>query len=162
MLVGYIGALTSDAHLAEDLAQETLLTAGRIFSRLEQDANFGAWLRGIARNKVREHRRAAARRPLVVDSRIVEGMEEVLTAFDPSARGEESWGGNLEILRACIGKLKEGLRAAIESVYQRDQSLKEAGLELEASPVAVGQRLSRARNQIRKCVELQRQRNGDP
>ena len=31
MLVGYLSALLGDAHLAEDLAQESLLTADRIF-----------------------------------------------------------------------------------------------------------------------------------
>ena len=87
MLVDYLSALLGDAHLAEDLSQETLLTADRIFDRFEPGGNFAAWLRGIARNKIREHRRAVARRPLVVDSRVVDGMEEVLGMFDQPAGG---------------------------------------------------------------------------
>ena len=42
MLVGYLGAVLGDPHLAEDLTQQTLHTADRIFDRFEPDGNFGA------------------------------------------------------------------------------------------------------------------------
>ncbi|MBT8037274.1 MAG: sigma-70 family RNA polymerase sigma factor [Verrucomicrobiae bacterium] len=155
MLVDYLSALLGDVHRAEDLAQETLLTADRIFDRFEQGGNFGAWLRGIARNKIREHRRSIARRPLMIDSRVLDGMEEVLSIFDTPAGVEERWGGRLGVLRTCIGKLKSGLRAAIEAVYFGDHSLKEAAIELGASPAAVGKRLSRARALLKQCADLQ-------
>jgi len=48
MLVGYLGAVLGDPHLAEDLTQQTLQTADRIFDRFEPDGNFGVSLRGIA------------------------------------------------------------------------------------------------------------------
>lgn len=155
MLTCYLTGILGDSHLAEDLAQETFLAAHRSLDRFEPGQNFGAWLRGIARNKVREQRRAAARRPLVVDSRIVEGMEEIFTVFDRPAPGGDSWGERLDVVRICIGKLKSGMRRTIECVYQRGHSLQETAAELDSSVAAVGQRLSRARTLIRQCVARQ-------
>jgi RNA polymerase sigma-70 factor (ECF subfamily) len=162
MLVAYLGALAGDTHTAEDLAQETLLTAHKIFERFRAGDNFGAWLRGIARNKLREQKRAFARRPLVVDSRVLDGMEEVLEIFDSpaSGAGESAWGDRLEVLRTCISKLKSGLQAAIECVYRGDCSLKEAARKLGASPAAIGQRISRARNLLRQCADLELRKKG--
>lgn len=154
MLMCYLAGVLGEKHLAEDLTQETFLTAHHLLDRFEAGGNFGSWLRGIARNKVREHQRAAARRPLVIDSRIVEGMEQVYTLFDAPDTGAGSWGERLEVVRDCMAKLKSKLRSAVESVYQRGRTLREAAAELEASTAAIGQRLTRARRLIRECTEL--------
>ena len=158
MLECYLKGITGESHLAEDLTQETFLVALKQIDRFEPGGNFGAWLRGIARNKVREHRRSAARRPLLVDSRIVEGMEQVFGLFDAPDASGSAWGERLEVVRACIGKLKSRLRSAVECVYQRGKSLQEASAELDCSAVAVGQRLTRARRLIRECAELNTKR----
>jgi len=159
MLLCYLRAIVRDGHLAEDLVQETFLTAHKSLDRFEDGGNFGAWLRGIARNKVRENQRASARRPLVIDSRIVAGMEEVYTMFDrPEALGVQ-WGDRLDVVRACAAKLKLKLRQAIECVYQRGRTLQEAAGDLEVSAEAIGQRLTRARRLIRECVQLNQPTN---
>ena len=160
MLVAYLGAILGDPHLAEDVTQETLVTAHRSAGRFDPGSSFEAWLRGIARNKVREHRRAAARRPLVIDSRIVDGMEQVFGVFDSGRPGSGTWEERIDIMRDCIGKLASKLRRAVEYVYDGDRSLKEAAAELNSTPEAVGQRLSRARRLIRKCAELGLKRKG--
>ena len=153
MLECYLKGITGESHLAEDLTQETFLVALKQIDRFEPGGNFGAWLRGIARNKVREHRRSAARRPLLVDSRIVEGMEQVYSLFDAPGEGGGAWGDRLQVVRECIGKLRSKLRGAIESVYLRGKTLGEAAQELDSKPEAVGQRLSRARRLIRECAQ---------
>ncbi len=150
MLLSYLTGVLGEAHLAEDVTQETFLTAHKSLDKfVSPRGGFGAWLRGIARNKVREHHRASSRRPLVVDSRIVDGMEEVYSLFD----GGDAWNGRMEVLRRCVAKLKEKLRSAIEAVYQRNRSLADAASELNSSAEAIGQRLTRARRLIRECVE---------
>ena len=156
MLTCYLKALVGDAHIAEDLAQDTFLAAYQSLDRFETGANFGAWLRGIARHKALDHQRTAARRGLVVDSRIVEGIEDVYTLFDtatePTAAG--AWADRLDRLRYCIGRLSDRLRESVERVYQNGLSLREAAEDLQSTPEAVGQRLTRARQQIRTCIEL--------
>lgn len=159
MLLCYLKGVVGDVHLAEDLVQESLLTARGAIGRFDPKAgSFGVWLRGIARNKVRENKRAGARRPLVVDSRVVEGMEEVFSMFDQPSTEADEWGGRLEVLRSCVRKLKGTLLPAIEAVYTRGLSLKEAAADLGASAEAIGQRLTRGRRLIRECVE----RNQNP
>ncbi|MDX1565070.1 MAG: sigma-70 family RNA polymerase sigma factor [Phycisphaeraceae bacterium] len=150
MVLTYLRAVVADEHLAEDLTQETLLAAQRSLQTFEEGGNFGAWLRGIGRNKVLESRRAAARRHLVVDSRIVEGMEEVYELFDEQAG---PWTERLPTVRRCIAALNDTLRGAIEAVYARGQTISQAAASLGASFEAVAQRLSRARTLIRRCVQ---------
>lgn len=55
---------------ADDLAQEVMVVVLREVGRFERrrDGSFRKWLRFVAVNRVREHRRAAARRPHPADA----------------------------------------------------------------------------------------------
>ncbi len=152
MVLTYLGTLVGDRHLAEDLAQETFLAAYGSLSKFREDGNFGAWLRGIARNKALEDRRASARRPLVADSRIVEGMEDVYAMLDEPRPDAEMWTERLALMRACVAGLSEKLKTAVEEVYQGGLSLREAAKVLGSSYEVVAQRLSRARALVRECM----------
>jgi RNA polymerase sigma-70 factor (ECF subfamily) len=157
MLLGYALALMNgDGHDAEDVVQETLLAAYRSLACFEKGANFAAWLRGIARNKALESRRATRRRRIVVDSRIVEGIDEVYALFDAASHGEENWTERMQrLLDRCLQRLSRKLRDAVVRVYREDLSLQEAAAALGATPDAVAQRLSRARESLRRCVSAQ-------
>jgi RNA polymerase sigma-70 factor (ECF subfamily) len=154
MLLCYARVLTyGDEHEAEDVVQESLLTAHRRLETFRRGEDLGRWLRGIVRNKVLESRRAARGRRAVVDSRIVAGMEEVYAIFDGPA-DEEQWRERLQrLLRHCIERLSQHLKETVIRVYQEGLSLREAAVALKASSAAVAQRLSRARELIRKCVQ---------
>ena len=154
MVLCYLKSLTGDAHLAEDLAQETFLTAQHAIGNLRESENFAAWLRGIARHKVLDFKRKAARRGLIVDSRIVDGMEEVYVLFDAGNRDGEAWRERVAALNLCVAKLSDSLREAIEVVYRKGASLRVAADQLGISFEAVGQRLSRGRSQVRRCIML--------
>ncbi len=157
MVFAYLRSMVKDTHLAEDLTQDTFVSAQSSLSKFEEGGNFGSWLRGIARNKALMHWRSARRHPLVIDSRVVDGIDEVFDELD--RRGEEGdwWESRRRAVRDCIHRLSGRLKTAVECVYSRGQSLDEAAVALESSRAAVGQRLSRARNQIRKCVNLKLQ-----
>ena len=155
MLVAYLRSLGADAHLAEDLAQETFLAAYQSLDSFDEGGNLGGWLRGIARNKTLMHWRAAAvRPPLSTDARCVEGIDEVFEAMDRQKEESDWWEDRREILRQCIAQLSSSLRRAIERVYSEGETLDEAAATLSSTRLAIGQRLSRARNQIRQCVTL--------
>ncbi len=155
MLMAYGRAVLGDYHDAEDLVQETLSAAYRSIDTFEKGGNFGAWLRGIARNKMLESRRAVARRRLVVDSRIVEGMEDVFSMFDgPSAR-HATWEERLVLIRRCVAKLGLNLKIAVNLMYAEDLSLRAVARRLGVSQTAAAQRLFRARNLVRECVAVQ-------
>lgn len=157
MVRAYLRGLVLDRGLAEDLTQETILAAFQSLAGFERGGNFGAWLRGIARNKAKDSRRAAARRPLIVDSRIIEGMEEVYGLFDAPQPSHGKWEDRLHVVRECVGKLSGTLRQTVILTYEQGCSLKETAGALDCSFAAVGQRLSRAREMIRKCVAMKLQ-----
>jgi RNA polymerase sigma-70 factor (ECF subfamily) len=155
MIVVYLRSLGADAHLAEDLAQEAFLTAYQSLDSFDEGGNFGSWMRGIARNKALMHwRAAAARPPLSADPRSVEGIDEVFEAMDRQSEEGDWWAERREIMKECIRQLSSHLQRAIERVYTEGETLDEAAATLGATRLAIGQRLSRARNQIRKCVTL--------
>lgn len=152
MVVAYLRSLVGDAHLAEDLAQETFLAAYQALSQFESGGNFGAWVRGIARNKAKMHWRSASRRPLLIDSRVVEGINEVFDSLDRKEEEGDWWEERRTVLRGCVSRLSDHLRAAVDQVYSQDQNLDEAASVLGSTRAAIGQRLSRARNLLRECV----------
>jgi RNA polymerase sigma-70 factor, ECF subfamily len=155
MLLCYARVLMNgNDHDAEDVVQETLVTAHERLSTFRQGGNFGCWLRGIARNKVLESHRAARGRRAIVDSRILEGIEDVYGMFDPSALGEEQWPDRVRrLLRGCVGRLSRPLREAMARVYEEGMSLQAAAGALKSTRAAVAQRLSRARDLVRQCVQ---------
>ena len=154
MVLAYLKSLVRDEHLAEDLTQETFLAAQAGLEGFIKGASFGAWVRGIARNKVLESRRAAARHPMVADSRIIEGMEEVYSVLDSPGVDRESWSDRVRLLRDCTSKLSGPLREAVSEVYQQGRSLQEAARVLEVSFSSVAQRLHRARELLFECISM--------
>lgn len=154
MVVAYLRAMVSDAHLAEDLTQETFLAANESLAGFDPDGDFGRWLRGIARNKALMHWRAQRSQPLLIDSRVLDGIEEVFDHYGREREEGNWWDGRRSAMLHCVSLLSDHLKAAIERVYDRGDSLDEAALALGTNPATVGQRLSRARKQIRECVGL--------
>ncbi len=153
MLLCYARALMQGHEQdAEDVVQEALLTAHQRLETFRKDENFGRWLRGIVRNKALESHRAARRRA-IVDSRILEGIEDVYILFDIPSLTEEPWQERIRrLLRRCVDRLSPPLHEAVVRVYQNGLSLRETAAACNATPAAVGQRLSRARELLRTCV----------
>ena len=160
MLLAYATALCrGDRHAADDVVQETFLVAYRQLAmfRAESDGSFGRWLRGIARNKALEAHRARGGGRVVADSRIIEGMEDVFGSLDGAGTGDETWPDEVRRrLAECLGRLGTRLQAAVLRVYRDGLSLSAAAAAEGASYAAVAQRLSRAREAIRACVEERR------
>jgi RNA polymerase sigma-70 factor (ECF subfamily) len=158
MLVCYARTLLGgDEHQAEDVVQESFLTAQRRLDDFREGANFGSWLRGIARNKVLERQRQANHRSILIDSRVIEGMDDVFAMFDPGPAAEEPWRERLlRIMGICLGKLPPPMRDVMDCVYRQGLTLREAAENLKSTPAALAQRVCRARELIRECVQRQR------
>jgi RNA polymerase sigma factor (sigma-70 family) len=97
--------MVRDAHLAEDLVQETMIAAHESLDGFEPGGNFGRWLRGIARNKALMHWRSEKRHPLLVDSRVVEGIDEVFDGLDRNPAEIDWWESRKLALRDCVALL---------------------------------------------------------
>ena len=162
MVLAYLRSMVKDPHLAEDLVQETFLSAQAAIGTFDKSGNFGRWLRGIARNKAKMHWRSAKRSPLMVDSRVVEGIDDVFNSLDRHQEDSDWWESRKQALRDCIKRLSKHLKGAIEQVSFHGQSLEEAATSLDSTRAAVGQRLTRARADIRICVQQKLQSGSTP
>lgn len=154
MLVAYARALMKgNCHTADDLVQESYVTACSRISEFRDGADFGAWLRGIARLKAMEMWRKDRRSELIQDPEILEGIEETFASFDrPTSAG--SWKEEArERLSHCLSRLNEGLRRLVCLIYQTGVEFRSACAELQLSEAAAYQRLSRARELLRQCVQ---------
>jgi RNA polymerase sigma-70 factor (ECF subfamily) len=148
-LVAYLYAQCGDFHAAEDLAQEALLIASRKREHYFPEADFGAWLRAIARNVWMRERRAGRRRPL-----LAEGVAEELAddLFAAPAYAEPRWQAEKAALADCLGELdgedRKLLRGHFSAARRYGELARRAGRTLAWVKV----RMFRARRQLADCI----------
>jgi RNA polymerase sigma-70 factor (ECF subfamily) len=150
-LRAYVAAISADLGAVDDLAQEVFLRAFQAIERLSDVEVFGAFLRGIARNTVKEHYRRDFRRA----QRYVEFVD---AAMEIGGRGDDdpSWiddGRLLDKLRSCLGRLPQRSRRILDLRYQQEKRSAEIGNELEMNGPAVRAALRRIRRALLKCIQ---------
>ncbi|WP_165233573.1 sigma-70 family RNA polymerase sigma factor [Aquisphaera insulae] len=145
----YIAAQVHHLDDVDDLAQEVFLAAYRGLHEFRQGDDFGAWLRGIARNKVYQHFRKTTRRnramgrfkELVV--RTTEKKLEVAVQGD----GEDS----IELLLQCISKLPDRMRHIVRAGLDGSKPT-DLAENLNTTLGAVYSLHYRANQLLRECV----------
>ncbi len=146
-LLAYALALVPAREVAEDLAQDALVAACRDRARFDASRDFGAWVRGILRNKYREW--ARTRQDVPVDAAVLTALDTQHQQWD---RAEQTPGDALRALRRCIQRLPETLRRAVELFYLDSLSGEVVAERLDASHATVRKRLQRARHNLAECV----------
>jgi len=150
-LRAYVGTICADLGAVDDLAQEVFLRAFQAIDRLAEVEVFGAFLRGIARNTVKEH----CRRDFYRAQRYVEFVD---AAMDIGSRSDEgsSWiddGRLLDTLRNCLSQLPQRSRRILDLRYQQEKRSAEIGDELAMNGPAVRAALRRIRQALLKCIQ---------
>ena len=151
----HLRKMVSDASVAEDLLQDTFLSAYRGLQGFNRASSFSTWLFRIATNVALMYLRRERPETVEYDDRIMSELADVLT---PSP---EFVSTPLEILLSMEGKAK--IEQAIEQlpviyrsvVILRDVegfSLEEVATIVGASIPAVKSRLHRARNIVRESL----------
>jgi len=133
-----------DVHLAEDVAQETLLLAFRRLDTLRDDGKFGPWLMQIARRQVVDAVRAR---------RVPVSVPPDNSQHEPAAAsGDQSWIEN-EHLLSLVARLPDHERVLIGLRYFDGHSMAEiAGIT--GRPIGtVTKQLSRATRRLRSWWE---------
>ena len=149
-LLVFAGAATRDREAARDIVQEAFVSAWRSFENYVEERDFGAWMRGIVRNKTKDWFRRQQREP-IADSDLID-IEVDIAAWQ-AAR----YDGNsvFEIVEGCIAKLPANFRAAVLSFYFEDRTGDEAAETLAISPANLRKRLERARALLHDCIALE-------
>jgi RNA polymerase sigma-70 factor (ECF subfamily) len=130
-------------HAAEDLVQETMLTAYRRRDEFRSGSELGVWLRGILlRHSLNERRR---RRPLPCAEAIVEGAfsQEPAVATDSP---------RLRALRACIEALQPRQRALVTMRYEEGLTPDAMAQRTGAKQSTLRAQLVRVRRRLLECV----------
>jgi len=148
-LMAYARVLTMGNHEhAKDVVQDSLLAAWKAIGRFDVSRDFGSWLRGIVRNKWREHCR---RNNWEVS--LEEAELEDLEASIREWTGEEGQSSLLEKLGECRKKLPETLGVAVDAYYGAEHDGHDAAKLLEINTTTLRKRLERARIVLRQCLE---------
>jgi RNA polymerase sigma-70 factor (ECF subfamily) len=153
-LRSYIAAHVHALDDIDDLAQEVFLTAYTHLGDFRRGDDFGAWLRGIARNKIYHHFRSSSRRNKVLDrfreevARVVEARLERAVSADTS--------GAIEALLHCIGLLPEKMRRVVRAGLDGDKPA-DLARELTTSVGAVYRLHARANHLLRDCMRKERE-----
>jgi RNA polymerase sigma-70 factor (ECF subfamily) len=149
-LRSYLASQVHSLDDVDDLAQEVFLAAYRSLPTFRRGDDFGAWLRGVARNKLYNHWRAAARR----DAAMAAFREEVARAAesDLERAAAADRAEAIEALLRCVSRLPEKLRRVVRAGLDGDKpaALAEA---LGTSVGAVYNLHYRANQLLRSCLQ---------
>ena len=145
-LRGFIIAIMPDFSRVDDVFQETFLTVSRKSADFKLDTNFLAWACAIARFKVME----AARQQPRLSQPFSDEVLNALCATEPDPEPEEE---RLRALAECVAKLPTRTRRAFELRYQQAHKPPDIARLLGWTVASVYVVLSRARSELRVCVE---------
>jgi RNA polymerase sigma-70 factor (ECF subfamily) len=159
--LGFLRVLCRDDELAEELFQELSVAVIEKVGTFDSTRDFGAWVRGIARNlylKACRDRRVKAGKEQSQDPALVDA---VVQAYDGrTRREEEELREKMAHLRACVEKLPIHLRGLVRDRYESNCSSQKLAELHDRSVSAVETALSRVRATLLEC--LQRQARSTP
>lgn len=153
-LIAYIRAITGNWDQAEDVFQEVSLVLLDKVDELEEEGDFQAWCRRVARNIACRERSKSKRLKAINDDVVLDLIDN---AF---AESEEAGARDVERerLRVCMKKLSPQNMDLVSMRYLSELSLKQLAQRLNRSEGAVQVALSRVRKALLECV----QRNQEP
>lgn len=146
-LRGFILALQPDFAVADDVVQEVFLTVTAKAEDFHPGTNFAAWVRAIARYKIKEAARQRSKGP----EPLPDDLLDLLCAEEPEPEPHRE--ATLRHLAHCLGRLAPKSHLAVRLRYEEGHSPSEVARHLEWTPEAVYVALARARAALRECVE---------
>lgn len=136
-------------HEAEDLAQETFVTAWKRLKQFDPARPFGAWLRGIAENHLRNHLRKFRAEPIGGDEAL-----QMLLDREVECRGPEENESDLAAaLGECIERIDGPSRELLVARYAEGNSMAELCARSGGKHSAITMKLHRLRLALAACVE---------
>ena len=148
-LRSFVRSLGVDPDWVDDMAQETLLVAWRERNSFDQQQDYGKWLRGIARNLIRNELRKQSRHKRLLHKGLTELL---LAASEPDV---ESWADcRVPILRDCVEMLPSKSRKLVAGRYGDGWKATDLADHFGMTAVAVRKALMRIREQLKQCVQL--------
>jgi len=151
--------------IAEDIVQDTFLSAVKSFEQFEGRSNPKTWLFSILNNKIIDHHRKVYKDPTLK----LDGASLLDKMFNEhgewrSDQRPSDWGNDdshlldnpefERVLGLCLQKLPPAWFSAVQLKYIGEKNGEEICQELNITPSNFWQILHRAKLQVRKCVEM--------
>ena len=148
-LRSYIAARVYHLDAVDDLMQEVFIAAYGSVPAFHRGDDFGAWLRGIARNKEQLHLRSSIRRNKALERFRDQVAVAIQADLDRAASADQ--GEAIETLLQCIARLPERMRRVVRAGLEgnKPETLAE---ELATSVTAIYNLHYRANKLLRECV----------
>ncbi len=146
---------TGDAHLAEDLLQETLLRAYHALGRLNHPGTLRSWLLTIAQNVMTDAARREARRKRTAPPRAGPNALANVPGRSPSPEDEAARSEQREQVLAVLRSLPEEYRLPLTLRYI-------AGADYEAIETQLGLSNGALRGLLHRGLKMLRSRLGEP
>lgn len=143
-LVAYASTLVKSEAIGRDLVQDSCVAAWLSLEKFDVSRDFATWMRGIVRNKWREHCRRHSRE-VHLDDEALSRLEHI---FDVAPDDN----GLFAKLADCRSKLPDAMAETVRLVYDEGRTSDEAAELAGASAAAVRKRLERARELLRQCM----------
>ncbi len=160
----------NNQEIAEDLVQETFLSAVKSYENFKGNSSPKTWLFRILNNKIIDHFRQYAK-GIKVEQRIsvTEAMQHTDSLFDADGNWETNglelaWqvtDQNIlddpdfyKVFRICIDDLPENWRLVVTSKFIDEKETAEICQELEITASNYWQMLHRAKLLLKKCLEV--------
>ena len=140
-----------DFHIAQEIAQDTFMTAYQKLSTLSHHSRFAGWLYVITRNRCKMWHRKKKPKLQSFDETDPMELEEAYYSDYVSRQREEVTSKNRRaIVRKLLNKLRESERTVVTMHYLAGLTCEEIGKFLGVSPNTVKSRLHRARERLKK------------
>ena len=113
----------------------------------DSERDFGKWLRGIARNLVRNELRKQGRHRRILH----EGLSQYLLECSEQAEDQfEAW--HVSALRDCVEQLPNRSRELVRSRYYEGWNATVLADKFEMKAATIRQTLLRIRRQLHQCI----------
>jgi RNA polymerase sigma-70 factor (ECF subfamily) len=157
MLMGFIYALTRHYDVAEEVFQEVSLAILTEAGKSTEVENFMPWAREVARRRVADYFRRAARRQSV--EQLSDSLTNVIChAFTENDSLVEIHQERMKSLLECLKRLSGRSREVVEGHYHERQSLKQIAAAIGWTEGSVKVALSRARKALADCIQIRMHR----
>lgn len=142
-------AMLGDRAATANLVQQTFVNAYLRLDQYRPGRDFGRWLKGIARNLVREELRRSERE----NRALGEYRDYLFSLYGDEGRAERQLSELDDAVAACRARLSPAAARALALHYDEGLTIEDIALVLQRTVAGTRQLLFRARLALRQCVQ---------
>ena len=161
-LFSYVITKVPQKEVAEDLVQDTFLSAYQSYENYKEKSNVKTWLFSILKHKIADYYRSKYKQNIEFGSDFIDTFFDEDHRWKPEYR-PTNWGNEKELLdhpefskalHYCFEKLPQKWSSAVQLKFLEEHNSKTICSKLEITTSNFWQIIHRAKLQLRNCLEL--------